>query len=35
MATTKGRYFVVVSALFKGQYAILDTDTSDLMPFQC
>ena len=30
---TNGRYFVVVSALFKGQYAILDTDTSDLMPF--
>ena len=32
---TNGRYFVVVGALFKGLYAILDTDTSELMPLTC
>ncbi len=29
----QGRYFVVVGALCKGQFAIFDTDTSDLLPF--
>ena len=28
-----GRYFVVVGALCKGQFAIFDTDTSELLPF--
>ena len=28
-----GRYFVVVGPLFKGQYAIFDTATSELTPF--
>ncbi len=30
-----GRYFVVVDALFAGRYAIFDTSTSELVPFQC
>ena len=29
-----GRYFVVVDALFAGRYAILDTETYELMPGQ-
>jgi hypothetical protein len=28
-----GRYFVVVGALCEGHYAILDTSTSELLPF--
>ena len=28
-----GRYFVVVGALCEGQFAIFDTDTSELLPF--
>jgi hypothetical protein len=28
-----GRYFVVVGALCEGQFAIFDTDTSELIPF--
>ena len=28
-----GRYFVVVAALCEGRYAILDTSTSELLPF--
>jgi hypothetical protein len=28
-----GRYFVVVGALLEGRYAIFDTDTSELVPF--
>jgi hypothetical protein len=29
-----GRYFVVVGALLEGQYAIFDTNTSELVPFE-
>lgn len=29
----RGRYFVVVGALCEGQFAIFDTDTSELLPF--
>ena len=28
-----GRYFVVVDALLEGRYAIFDTETSELVPF--
>jgi len=28
-----GRYFVVVDSLLEGRYAILDTETSELVPF--
>ena len=30
----RGRYFVVVGALLEGRFAIFDTDTSELVPFQ-
>ena len=30
----QGRYFVVVDALVDGRYAMFDTDTSELVPFQ-
>ena len=29
----RGRYFVVVGALCEGQFALFDTDTSELLPF--
>jgi len=29
-----GRYFVVVGGLLEGRYAILDTETSQLVPFE-
>lgn len=30
-----GRYFVVVGGLLYGQYAIFDTETSELVPYEC
>lgn len=29
----RGRYFVVIGALMEGRYAIFDTETSELVPF--